>query len=142
MTRRDHPGVERERFDSQLTAPAAGSAHQENTMSDAVELADRLRPIAGKIAGWRADAERISAAMAEAAASNSNDPAALERVEETAGAIFREIDEFRLLLADIAASSPNAAGELAGVNDELHLVLMEITELSTRMYSFRQVESR
>ncbi len=47
---------------------------------------------------------------------------------------------FRLLLSDIAQSSPKASGELAGVNDELHLVLMEITELSTRMYSFRQAE--
>lgn len=109
-------------------------------MSDAVELADRLRPIAGKIAGWRADAERISLMMVEASESNSDDPAALERIEETAGAIFQEIEVFRLLLADIALSSPKAAGELAGVNDELHLVLMEITELSTRMYSFRQGE--
>jgi hypothetical protein len=109
-------------------------------MRDAVELADRLRPIAGKIAGWRADSQRISSMMAQASENNSADPAALEQVEETAGAIFREIEEFRLLLADIEASSPEAAGELAGVNDELHLVLMEITELSTRMYSFRQAE--
>jgi hypothetical protein len=109
-------------------------------MSDAVELTDRLRPMAGKIAGWRADAERISSMMAEASKNNSSDPAALERIEETAGAIFREVEVFRLLLADIAQSSPKAAGELAGVSDELHLVLMEITELSTRMYSFRQAE--
>lgn len=110
-------------------------------MSNAIELADRLRPIAGKIAGWRADAEHISSMVVEAAESNSDDPAALERIEEKAGAIFREIEVFRLLLADIALSSPKAAGELARVNDELHLVLMEITELSTRMYSFRQGEA-
>lgn len=107
-------------------------------MSDASELADRLRPVAGKIVGWRADAERIGAMMLKASERNSDDPGALERIEETAGAIFREIEEFRLLLADIEASSPKAAGELAGVNDTLHLVLMEITELSTKMYSFRQ----
>ena len=109
-------------------------------MSDAVELAERLRPIAGKIVVWRADAERIRAMMLEASMNNSNDPGALERIEETAGAIFREIEEFRQLLAEIARSSPKAAGELAGVNDALHLVLMEITEISTRMYSFRQGE--
>jgi hypothetical protein len=107
-------------------------------MSEATELADRLRPIAERIVGWRADADRINSMMLKASERNSDDPGALERIEETAGAIFREIEEFRLLLADIAASSPKAAGELAGVNDTLHLVLMEITELSTRMYSFRQ----
>ena len=110
-------------------------------MNDAVELADRLRPIAGKIVGWRAEADRINAMMAEAAKSNSVDPAELESIEETAGVIFREIEEFRLLLAEVAHSSSEAAGELAGVNDALHLVLMEITELSTRMYSFRQGET-
>jgi hypothetical protein len=107
-------------------------------MNEAAELADRLRPLAGKIAGWRAEAERMRFMMLTAAETNSADPGALERVEETAGAIFREIEEFRLLLADIVATSPKAAGELAGVNEALHLVLMEITELSTRMYSFRQ----
>lgn len=109
-------------------------------MNEAIEFADRLRPIAGKIVGWRADAERINSMMLEAAEHHSDDPAALERIEETAGAIFREIEEFRLLLSDIEASSPKAAGELASINDDLHLVLMEITELSTRMYSFRQGE--
>jgi hypothetical protein len=109
-------------------------------MSDAAELAERLRPLAGKIVLWRAEAERIRAMMREAAESKSADPQALEGIEETAGEIFKEIEEFRALLKEIEQSSPKAAGELAGVNDELHLVLMEITELSTRMYSFRQGE--
>ncbi|MEX2374739.1 MAG: hypothetical protein WD942_04025, partial [Dehalococcoidia bacterium] len=109
-------------------------------MNDVSELSERLRPIVGKIERWRADSQRIGTMMEQARRDNGADAAALEAIEETAGAIFREIEEFRLLLGEIEASSPKAAGELAAVNDSLHLVLMEITEFSTQMYSFRQGE--
>ena len=98
-------------------------------MTDNDEIADRLKLTAARIAEWRRESDRLRA-VAGAVHGRSH----LVEVEELSGAIYREIDQFDALLADIDRKSHAAAGEIAEVGDALRLVLMEITELSLIMY--------
>jgi hypothetical protein len=104
-------------------------------MTQELALADRLRPMAGKVIIWRAEAQRVRLAAMKASERNTADPTVLEGIEETAGALYKEIEQFRLLLEETVKASPKAAGQLAEIDDALHLMLMEITELGTQMYS-------
>jgi hypothetical protein len=104
-------------------------------MTKTLMLADRLRPMAEKVSIWRAEAQRVRLIAIGASESNIADPKVLEGIEETAGALHKEIDQFRLLLEETVKASPKAAGQLAEIDDALHLMLMEITELGTQMYS-------
>lgn len=102
-------------------------------MTDRSEIADRLHLTASRIAQWRADAQRLRTILDER--SGPLEPLVLLDVEETSGAIYREIDAFDALLADIDRQSHAAAGQIAEVGDALRLVLMTITELGTEMYA-------
>jgi hypothetical protein len=104
-------------------------------MTQELALADRLRPMVGKVIIWRAEAQRVRLAAMEASERNTADPTVLEGIEATAGALYKEIEQFRLLLEETVQASPKAAGQLAEIDDALHLMLMEITELGTQMYS-------
>ena len=102
-------------------------------MTQSSEIADRLRLTASRIAQWKLDAQRLRAIL-------DDRPGPLEAlvlldVEETSGAIYREIEAFDALLVDIDRKSHAAAGQIAEVGDALRLVLLAITELGTEMYS-------
>ena len=58
-------------------------------MTQSPALADRLRPMAGKLIIWRAEAERIRLIAMEASERRTADPAVLEGIEETAGALYK-----------------------------------------------------
>ena len=62
---------------------------------------------------------------------------ALVHLEETATAVYTDITEFQRTVDEIATTSPAAAAQLAPVNDAIHLVLLEITELGIKLYSSR-----
>jgi hypothetical protein len=102
------------------------------------ELAARLHLTAERIVEWRADAARLRAILRDSSGPVSQ--LALLDVEETSGDIYREIAEFDALLADIDRKSHAAAGQIAEIGDALRLVLMEITELGTKMYPQSQVD--
>jgi hypothetical protein len=102
-------------------------------MTQSNEIADRLHLTASRIAQWKLDAQRLRTILDER-------PGPLEAlvlldVEETSGAIYREIAAFDVLLGDIDRKSHAAAGQIADVGDALRLVLLSITELGTAMYS-------
>ena len=113
-----------------------------NSPPDALDgdIADRLRQIGRHIEAWREEAKRISRMTDAAVAFKSIDDAHLVDLERTSGEIYAEIAAFNLLVPEIAATSPAVAGQLAEVGDALQLVLLEITELGTRMYSLRSGE--
>ncbi len=107
-------------------------------MTQTTEIADRLHLTASRIAQWKLDAQRLRTILDER-------PGQLEAlvlldVEETSGAIYREIAAFDALLVDIDRKSHAAAGQIAEVGDALRLVLLQITELGTEMYG-RQPET-
>lgn len=89
----------------------------------------RLRLTAERIEGWRREADRL-----RAVAGVVHGVSELIEVEETATAIYREIEAFNSLVSEIDQRSPTAAGEIAAVGDALRLVLLELTELSLLMY--------
>jgi hypothetical protein len=103
-------------------------------------IADRLRQIGHHIEAWRDEARRIGRMTDAAVAFKSIDDAHLIDLERTSGEIYAEIAAFNLLVPEIAATNPIVAGQLAEVGDALQLVLLEITELGTRMYSLRSGE--
>ncbi|SFZ81064.1 hypothetical protein SAMN02983003_0292 [Devosia enhydra] len=104
-------------------------------MTNVQELIEKLRPIGERIQHWRAEAVRIRAMTDETYASQSVEEARLQQVEEIAGQIYREIETFDAIVAEISDASPAAAAELSDVGNALQLILLEITELGTGMYS-------
>ena len=101
------------------------------------DIADRLHLTASRIAEWQRDAQRLRTLLDERP--GPLEPLVLLDVEETSGAIYREIEAFDALLVDIDRKSHAAAGQIAEVGDALRLVLLSITELGTAMYG-RQTE--
>ena len=112
--------------DSSDTTPPKDSA-------ETIDIVDRLRLTASRIAQWQLDAKRLNAILAETP--GPLEPLVMLDVEETAGAIYKEIDAFDALLIDVDRKSHAAAGQIAEVGDALRLVLLSITELSTAMYA-------
>lgn len=102
-------------------------------MTDTSDIADRLHLTASRIAQWKLDAQRLNAILAERP--GRLEPLVMLDVEETSGAIYREIDAFEALLKDVDRKSHAAAGQIAEVGDALRLVLLSITELGTEMYA-------
>ena len=102
-------------------------------MTQTSDIADRLHLTASRIAQWKLDAKRLSTILHERP--GRLEPLVLLDVEETTGAIYREITAFDALLADVDRKSHAAAGQIAEVGDALRLVLLSITELGTEMYA-------
>ena len=99
------------------------------------DLSERLRALTAEIAHWRSEAQRLDVAGKLPGA--RFDDALLLSVEETSGSIYAGIASFDALVVDIDKASHAAAGQIAEVGDALRLLLMEITELGTRLYSLR-----
>ena len=100
-------------------------------------LVERLHLTAERIVEWRADAALLRGVLAES--EGPVDSELLLAVEETSGKIYREIDAFDAMVANIDKKSHAAAGQIAEVGDALRLILLEITELGTAMYSRQSV---
>jgi hypothetical protein len=100
------------------------------------EIAERLNHFGKNIERWRTEAARLTL-LASQARQQKPEEAQLVDLEETATAIYSDITEFQRTVDEIATKSPTAAGELAPVNDAIHLVLLEITELGIKLYSSR-----
>ena len=108
-------------------------------MTDTTDIADRLHLTASRIEEWKRDARRLRTILHERP--GRMEPLVMLDVEETSGAIYREIDAFEGLLADVDRKSHAAAGQIAAVGDALRLVLLAITELGTEMYARESAHS-
>lgn len=94
-------------------------------------IALELRPYLEKVSQWRADT-RVLADVALQAKSIS--PSALLRVEEIAGEIRDTIRQLGEATRDFGHMSELDRTLLIEVEEGLRLVLLEITELSTKLY--------
>jgi hypothetical protein len=101
------------------------------------EMIDRLREFGPNIEKWRKAAEGFRRLADEAVAAETVDEDQLLELERTASDIYEEIATFDKLIPEIATESPDAAAELTAVGEALQLVLLDITETGTRMYSVR-----
>lgn len=105
--------------------------------ADITELSERLKPFAGRVAVWRQRALEINALAENVVASKSVDPEVLVELEQAGTDIRAEIAAFDKLVSAVGAISPASAAQLGSIGDSLRLVLLEITELGTRMYAVR-----
>lgn len=108
---------------------------QQYSSSAIADLADGLHAIATKIEMWRLTAKRLREFAKLADEKQTVDKSQLQQVEEISGDIYREIAAFDLIVADVGKLSTESAAELGAVGDALRLVLLEITELGTHLYS-------
>lgn len=102
-------------------------------MSSNAEIAKRLHHFADNIDRWRTEATSLKQLVGRM----RDDKAAVDQLvalEETANQIYADVAAFRETVDEIAEKSPEAASQLAGVSDALHLVLLEITELGLKLY--------
>ena len=102
---------------------------------------ERLREFGPNIEKWRRAAESFRQLAGEALSSHHVDEGQLLDLERIAGDIYEEIATFNQLVPEIATESPNAAAELAAIGEALQLVLLDVTETGTRMYSVRSSET-
>jgi len=93
-----------------------------------------LQHFADNIGQWRGEAARLRIKAEQPHAAPTE---VLVHVEDIAGEIYREIASFDVAVAGVAKHSPKAAGELAEVGETLRLLLLDITELGTKLYSTR-----
>jgi hypothetical protein len=103
-------------------------------MTNPQDVRSTLQHFADNIGRWRAEAGRLRARTEQQDTASTE---LLVHVEDTAGDIYREIESFDIAVADVAKQSPQAAGELAEVGEILRLLLLDITELGTKLYSTR-----
>ena len=109
----------------------------EHSASDIAGLSERLKLFAGKIDAWRRRAAETHDLADKVVAQKSVDAATLVEIEQTGTDIRAEIAAFDKLVSEVGRISPASAAELGGIGDALRLVLLEITELGTRMYAVR-----
>lgn len=103
-------------------------------MSDPQDIRVTLQHFAQNIGGWREEASRLRARSRRKTSASTK---LLVHLEDTSGELYREIESFDATVAVVAKQSPLAAGELAEVGEALRLLLLDITEMGTKLYSTR-----
>ena len=104
-------------------------------MTDTTELQSRLNALAADYARWRTEADELKA---RARLINGEvDESLLLAVEETASHLYQGIASFDALKADTEAASHAAGSVLAEVGEAIRLLLLEVTEFGTYLYSLR-----
>ena len=102
------------------------------------DLYGRLAELAQQLNVGRGAATRLRAAAYEAEVSGRVDDQQLIDLEGVAGEIYVSIEAFNSLpYWTWPRKTPTDLGNLLQVGDLLHPVLLEITELGTRMYRVR-----
>ena len=104
---------------------------------DGAKLAALLADAPSRIAGWRAQAQQLTQLLVPARIEGHISDDLHVTIERTCGDIYAQIEACSAITKDVAETSPDAAAELAPIDDALRLVLLEITELSTELYAIR-----
>jgi len=103
-------------------------------MTDPHDIRVTLQHFAQNISRWREEASRLRIRARRKGVASTK---VLVRVEDTSSELYREIEDFNATVAAVAKQSPRAAGELAEVGEALRLLLLDITEMGTQLYSTR-----
>jgi hypothetical protein len=106
-----------------------------DTKKDMHDLARRLQPFIANAAEYRSNA-KVLAALAAQTSNNVNDEVLL-RVEEISEDIRSDIDRLTALIKSMPKASPTDFALTTEVDDALRLVLLEVTELGTKLYGAR-----
>ncbi len=109
----------------------------EHSLQNASTFADRLKALSADLVRWREEADRLRALTDQALSAQQVEQEMLVNVERSASFLYAEIQAFNVLLQEVERQSPAAASELATVDGALRLLLLDVTELGTRLYSIR-----
>ena len=104
---------------------------------DGAKLAALMADTPARIAGWRVQAQQLTLLLVPARIDGKISDELHVAIERTCTAIYSEIEACSAITKDVAETSPEAAAELAPIEDALRLVLLEITELATELYAIR-----
>jgi hypothetical protein len=100
-------------------------------MTESLALKDRLKRLAADYQVWRAEADAL---RSRASRGGDQEGDILLAVEETSSRLYRGIETFEALNADIDRVSHSTSGQLAEVGDALRMLLLEVTELGIQLY--------
>ena len=103
-------------------------------MTDQQDVRATLQHFAQNLGKWQEEAAKLRVRARKRRAASTK---LLVHVEDTSDELYREIESFTATVAEVAKQSPQAAGELAEVGETLRLLLLDITELGTTLYSTR-----
>jgi hypothetical protein len=108
----------------------------------AEDLAQLLAETPAKLSGWKAQARQLSLLLVAARIEGAVSDDLHATIERTCSDLYDEIQLCSAATKQVAETSQAAAAELAPLEDELRLVLLQITELSTALYAIHsgQVE--
>ncbi|MEO6395925.1 MAG: hypothetical protein ABIO40_08450 [Devosia sp.] len=106
-------------------------------MIDGPWLAGVLEETPGKIDAWRSQALQLKHLVTTAEITGKVSDELLQSAEATCTSIYAEMVKCAEVIETVAATSQEAASQLAGLGDTLRLVLLEITELITELYAVR-----
>lgn len=106
-------------------------------MIDGTWLASILRDTPSKIDAWKSQASQLKHLVTAAEVTEGVSDGLLNTAEATCTSIYAEIAKCADVIKTVAATSPQAASQLAALDDALHLVLLEVTELTTELYAVR-----
>ncbi len=106
-------------------------------MIDGAWLASVLEGTPSRIDAWRAQAAQLKHLVSTADITGEVSDELLRATEQTCDSIYTEIAKAGEVIKTVAATNPQAASQLASVDDALHLVLLEVTELTTELYAVR-----
>jgi hypothetical protein len=100
-------------------------------------LSERLKQFGTRLASLHLQADALRLIADSALISGVIETETLVEAENSSGALYDEISAFKVVLAEVEGTSPVAAGQLGPVSDALHVLLLEVTEIGTRLYSVR-----
>lgn len=102
---------------------------------DKPDLARRLKPFLENIEEYRANAKLLTALAGQPSHQVSDE--VLLRVEEISDEIQSDVARLSQLVDSLRDPSPSDVALTTEVADALRLVLLEVTETGTRLYSVR-----
>jgi hypothetical protein len=103
--------------------------------NDTADLARRLEPFMANAAEYRSAAKMLASLATQTSHQVSDE--VLLRVEEISDDIRSDIARLGDLIKSLRGSSATDLALTTEVDDALRLVLLEVTELGTRLYSAR-----
>ena len=106
-------------------------------MIDGPWLASVLEDTPAKIDAWRSQALQLDHLVTTAEVTGAVSDDLLQTAEATCTSIYAEIAKCAEVIKAVATTSHDAASQLAALDSALRLALLEITELTSKLYAVR-----
>ena len=106
-------------------------------MIDGPWLAGVLQDTPAKIEAWRSQALQLKHLVTTAGVTGEVSDDLLLNAEATCTSMYSEVAKCAEVIKTVATTSPQAASQLAALDDSLRLALLEVTEVTSELYAVR-----